>query len=84
MEYRWTGVGPGPRRYTGRWFRDPGAHYDLAVRFEDGAPATAYRIWRLDANRPHKDRAELRLIDGRIAHFAESGLEPGFHGIRWE
>ncbi|MQA25078.1 MAG: hypothetical protein GEU94_06330 [Micromonosporaceae bacterium] len=85
VEYRLSGKGDGLRGYTGRWFRDPDAHFDLDVRWETPTPPrAAYRIWRLDAHSPHKDREEIRLIGGRVAHVTESGLEPGFHGIRWE
>ncbi|MFF2043459.1 hypothetical protein ACFVVX_23865 [Kitasatospora sp. NPDC058170] len=73
-----------PEPYYGHWFRTAGQHYELTLRFEPGTGARrAYRIWRLDARSPHRDVVRLRLIDGRLAHFADFDLSPGFHGIRW-
>lgn len=84
LEYHMRCTDSEPRRYTGRWFRGAGMSYDLAVRFEtDPPPAGAERIWRLDPAIPHKSVGELRLINGTVAHFADTELEPGFHGIRW-
>ncbi|MFD0275327.1 hypothetical protein ACFVHB_15675 [Kitasatospora sp. NPDC127111] len=75
---------PEPERYCGHWFRTAGQRFDLTVRFAPGLGIRrAHRIWRLDPHRPHRDVAGLRLIDGRLAHFADFDLSPGFHGIRW-
>lgn len=70
--------------YIGRWFRHPGTAYDLQARFETPEPPVAcHRIWRLDPGTPHKDAGQLWLIHGRVAHFTDPELEPGFHGLRW-
>ncbi|MGH3713270.1 MAG: hypothetical protein ACRDT4_07380 [Micromonosporaceae bacterium] len=70
--------------YVGWWFRYPGVAYDIALRFDsEVAPVACHRIWRLDPSTPHKDVGDLRLINGRTAHFYDPELEPGFHGIRW-
>ncbi|GIG62218.1 hypothetical protein Lfu02_65900 [Longispora fulva] len=82
VEYHLDGTVP--EAYHGTWFRAAGQNYELTVRFDPAARVrSAHRIWRLDARSPHKDVAELRLIDGHLAHLIDFDLAPGFHGIRW-
>ncbi len=82
VQHHVTGRTPEP--YYGSWFHEAGRYFELTLRFSPDVPARrAWRIWRTDAATPHRDLAELRLIDGTLAHVADFDLTLGFHGIRW-
>jgi transcriptional regulator with XRE-family HTH domain len=59
--------------------------YSLTLDFDPTiTPTHIYRVWREDADQPHKRLADLRLLEGRYAHLWVPDPLPGSHGIRWE
>jgi transcriptional regulator with XRE-family HTH domain len=85
LSYRTSGPLTGPDGYHGAWLKPGLSYYNLTVHLDPRLGLTqVYRVWRTDPKAPHKRMADLRLINGAIAHLWLPEPPAGFHGIRWE